>query len=363
AGQLPNEILTAIFEDLPPTVLTRLARVCRGWRAAAERLLYASIIIYESLSTPPDPKLSVQAPMPAATVRCCTTLASRRDLAQAVRRFHLRWAAEHVHPPGLLLALAQNIITALLPTLVHLESLELFLGLGSHQPPLASLLASCAFPYLRALALAGLRGAPEPVLHRHPGLLHLRLPDYAVPLQLAPADLPLLTSFRGTPAAAASLLPGRPVRMLGLVGHEFVTERDLARIGGARVRALDLSGMSVLPVLLRDVSRHMADVQVLRVRLALRHTLHYAMSGIVRLPSRLLYRLLEGLTTVLGAFRALQTLDLSPTNAVDGVGGSSAGEEGKLCVSWVGACPTLRRVIFPSKTEWARTDDGRWRHS
>ena len=84
--------------------------------------------------------------------------------------------------------------------------------------------------------------------------------------------------------AAASLIPGRPVQTLGLVGQEpFVSERDLARLarGSAPVRALDLSAMSVTPTLLRDVSRHLPSVQILRVRLALRHTLHFALSGIV----------------------------------------------------------------------------------
>jgi hypothetical protein len=75
------------------------------------------------------------------------------------------------------------------------------------------------------------------------------------------------------------------VQALGLVGRcEAATEEDLARIatGSTPVRALDLSGMSVTPTLLRSVSRHLSHVESLKVRLALRHTLHYALSGIVR---------------------------------------------------------------------------------
>ena len=136
---------------------------------------------------------------------------------------------------------------------------------------------------LRVLWLSGLRGAPECFLHNHPGLLHLRIPDYHMPLQLAPSDLPALASFRGSPVAAASLLPGRPVQSLALVGYEFVGEAALVALGttSVPVAALDLTGMSVTPTLLRDIARALPAIRALRVRLALRHTLHYALSGIV----------------------------------------------------------------------------------
>jgi hypothetical protein len=64
----------------------------------------------------------------------------------------------------------------------------------------------------------------------------------------------------------------------------LATEEDLARIaaGSIPVRELDLSGMSVTPTLLRSVSRHLSHVEWLKVRLALRHTLHHALYGIVR---------------------------------------------------------------------------------
>jgi hypothetical protein len=286
AAHLPNEILSAIFEGLSQSTLTRLARVCPSWRATAERLLYASVIIRENLpSLPPHVNPNLAPPIvPWVTLRCCETLDVRPHLAVVVRRFHLRWAAEHMRTPGRLLNVAQDIIQILLPRLVHLESLELSFGLGAFrdQPPLANLLGTCALPCLRALALSGMCGTPEPVLQRNPGLLHLKLPDYAAPLRLQPNDLLGLISFHGTPAAAASLLPGRSVSTLGLVGHEFVTEADLARMARAPVSVLDLSRMNVTFVLLRDVSCYMAGITVLRMRLALRHTLHYALPGIVR---------------------------------------------------------------------------------
>ena len=56
---------------------------------------------------------------------------------------------------------------------------------------------------------------------------------------------------------------------------------------------------------------------------------------------------------MLGAFPALRQLDLSPT-PVDGIGRGNALEESALCMTWARACPALRHVTFPSKTEWRR---------
>ncbi|EMD38796.1 hypothetical protein CERSUDRAFT_112533 [Gelatoporia subvermispora B] len=252
-----------------------------------------------------------------------------------------------------------------LRTLVQLDALELALGLPGVPISTRGILDGCAFPHLRLFALSGIgRGAAPPkhsltpaprlewFLARTPALQHLRLADMYEPLALASTDLPQLASFRGSAAAAASVLPGRPVRQLALVGHEFVTERDLERIAqsAARIRWLDLSAMSVTPILLRDVSRHLTRVEVLRVKLALRHTLHWTMSGI---------SLLAGLTPVLGAFPALHQLDLSPTS-VDGIGPGNALEESSLCTTWARGCPSLRQVIFPSQTKWTLSREQIW---
>ena len=56
---------------------------------------------------------------------------------------------------------------------------------------------------------------------------------------------------------------------------------------------------------------------------------------------------------MLGAFPALAQLDLSATS-VDGVGRGNALEESALCTTWARACPALRHVVFPSRTEWRR---------
>jgi hypothetical protein len=348
---LPNEILGAIFDYLSPDALTRVALVSRRWRANAERVLYSTIILHEVLPRASPAFASATAAGPAAeqelkdfqtttttmpavpitTLRCCETLSAHPHLAEYVRRFHLRWDTDAVESPLFLLRIAHHIARTLVPTLVHLDSLELSFDLAPHflesandappQIPLSLpspspsppsphtrkhhsteqqqqqlhqhqlhllLLPPICLPSLRTLALRGIGTPPshelEHILHNHPKLLHLRLSDYHRALHLSPTDVPHLRSFRGYPATAASILPGRPVQALGLVGCESATEEDLARIaaGSIPVRALDLSGMSVTPTLLRSVSRHLSHVEWLKVRLALRHTLHYAFSGIVR---------------------------------------------------------------------------------
>ncbi|KAF8475364.1 hypothetical protein DFH94DRAFT_635563 [Russula ochroleuca] len=394
---LPNEILSTIFDYLSHDALTRVALVSRRWRANAERVLYSTIIIHEFQTM-----VMMLPAVPITTLRCCETLFARPRLTEYVRRFHIRWDTDVVESPLLLLRIAQNIVRTLVPSLVHLDSLELSFGLAPHfpasayaphnnapqspqslensPPPPASiptppdtqkphgtaqlhqlhhqlyhlplLLPPLRLPSLRTLALHGIGTPPAPDLSRllqnHPSLQHLRLSDYRCALHLTPADVPHLRSFRGYPATAASLLPGRPVQALALVGCcELATEEDLVRIarGSVPVKALDLSGMSVTPALLRSVSRHLSQVEWLKVRLALR----YALSGsIVR------HRLLTALTTVLAAFYNLRSLDLSPTNANDAM------EEQHLCITWLGACPSLRRVVFPSQTEWSLSEAGTW---
>jgi hypothetical protein len=87
-----------------------------------------------------------------------------------------------------------------------------------------------------------------------------------------------------------------------------------------------------------------------------------------------LQQLLTALTTALVSFYNLRGLDLSPTTAVSahhhhiamttGVtasdGQKNALEEQRLCVSWRGACPSLRRVVFPSRTVWWLSEAGTW---
>jgi len=397
---LPNEILDAIFEHLPRDALARAARVSQRWRANAERLLYAAILIHEVLpraspwpwpwplpnkeeegdddddddegegeeeeeATQTQTQMQTQVrtmmipAVPAATLRCCETLSARPHLAAYVRRFHVRWETDAVESPLFLLPIAHNIARTLVPTLVHLDSLELSFGLAphlpalhppppaapsqlpvdpppppfpqqsqsqsQHQPPYHNaqyhhhhyhhhphrlhLLSPFRLSSLRTLALYGIGEPPEPelehMLRSHPSLQHLRLSDYGRALRLLPADVPHLRSFRGCPATAASILPGRPVQSLGLVGGHRrrgtayddaadASEDDLARIarGSLPVRELDLSGLGVTPALLRSVSRHLNHVEWLKVRLALRHTLHYAPSGIVS-PRQILLLLLS----------------------------------------------------------------------
>lgn len=295
-SQLPNETLHAIFDKLAPGALTAVLRASHRFRLVAERVLYAHISIVEALPR--------GAPTAHHTASCARTLLARPHLAEGVRRLAVRWQTdagprdEYVTAAAPVLAL----LHAALRTLVHLEHLDLALGLAGGTLDARAVLGGCFFPALRVFALSGVgRGSMSPKLYDHPApapigwflagcaaLEQLRLPDCYEGLALPAAALPALAAFRGSAVAAASVLPGRPVQLLGLVGHEFITERDLARIAqaSAPVRYLDLSMMSVTPILLRDISRHLTEVEVLKVKLALRHTLHHALSGIVRPLSR-----------------------------------------------------------------------------
>ena len=318
---LPNETLSAIFGYLSPETLAQVALVSRRWHAVAERVLYESIVISEAIPhsfpsrSPKSPSAPISPPsvdpasasayVPPRTLRCCETLANRPHLSLYVRRLHLRWytsvSASSHHPTSILL-LTQHIMHALLPTLASLASLSLLLPVSSllSSSDLANLFPSPppALPALRRLIIGGL-GDPSPILLANPHLLHLHLADTdpsAPPLSLPPNALSELRAFRGPIGAAVALLPGRPVQGLALLdtcgtgsrssgnnSNGGVSSADLARLAhtSAPLRVLDLGGVSVTPPLLRDVSRYLPHVEHLRVRLALRHTLHFALSGIV----------------------------------------------------------------------------------
>ncbi|KAH8103852.1 hypothetical protein BXZ70DRAFT_668224 [Cristinia sonorae] len=356
---LPNETLTAIFNSLQPNVLVDVLRVSHRFRLVAERILYSNISIIETI-----PHTS---PLPHFTLCCCQTLLRRPHLQEVVRKIAIRWQTDS-GPREPYMPYIEPVLRTLnsaLRTLYNLESLDLALGLSGGTISSRGILNECQFPSLRSFALSGVgRGSLSPKYHptptppiewflnATPSIQHLRLADCYEVLALQPTDLPFLNTFRGSAPTAASVLPGRPVQHVGLVGHEFVTERDLARIAcsSERIRWLDLSSMSVTPLLLRDISRHLFGVECLKLKLALRHTLHHAMSGI---------SLLVGLVHVLGRFPELHQLDLSPTN-IDSIGPGNASEESQLCTMWHQGCPSLRHITFPSKVEWILEPENGW---
>ncbi|KAG1864829.1 hypothetical protein F4604DRAFT_1882020 [Suillus subluteus] len=312
---LPNETLTAICRGLSPSVLTAVARVSRQWRGVAEWLLYSNIFITETLSA--------SSPFPYSTLRCSQTIRLQSHLASGLHKLHIRWKSENgaYYEPHFTIILSN--LSQAIGLATNLESLDLHLGLPSlpeHPTSISFTFPSTDTCYhsLRRVSLSGI----GPFTHN-------RLTDF----------LHVLPAAQHLPAA---ILPGRPVQSLVLIGQDYIPDLDLSQmtLTSVPLRHLDLSSMLVTPTLLRNLSRNLNTVESLKVKLALRHTLHFAGIG-----------LLAALSHLLGAFRNLSTLDLSPTH-VDYTGVSNSTEELSLCQSWQNACPSLRRVVFPSQTEW-----------
>ncbi|KAJ7281563.1 hypothetical protein C8J57DRAFT_78299 [Mycena rebaudengoi] len=291
---LPNETLVAIFNDLPPTVLTDLTRVSRRFNAVAERILYSSISITDLLS---------QSSNPTKTLRCCESILGRPHLVESIRRLQIRWQGDfRVLSPQQLVD-ACTVAGVALRSLTFLESLDIFLGPANlaivplFQPMHAveRMVRGCQFPYLRYCAFGaewtkGVQPYTDILptfLTLVPSLERLKLSDHHATLILTPDALPCLAYFRGSPDAAAVLLPGRPVQYLALLGQDSdVTRENLPKMAHTSVplRSLDLSAMQVRPTLLRNISTHLSTIHTLKVRLALRHTLHYALSVVARWP-------------------------------------------------------------------------------
>ncbi|KAJ4470126.1 hypothetical protein J3R30DRAFT_3538891 [Lentinula aciculospora] len=357
---VPNEVLFEIFNNLSVSNLAPLTCVSNEFKAVAEHILYSSITIKDVLST--------SSPSPWRTKRCCESIIQRAYLGKSIRGFHIRWQFGS-HPssrPSFDLSSTLEKLEHVLRSgiLESLESLELWLGAanrgvqssiphtierlisGSHFPQLAS----CSLGTEWAKGLPSYSGVLDNFLGSLQLLRHLKLHDHRATLNLPPVALPILSSFRGSPATSASLLPGRPISYLSLTGEDCdVNQEILTRFTKTIVplRFLDLSGMSVRPILLRNLATYLPAIEVLKIRLALRHTLHYALTGI---------RLLTGLSSVLSKFRHLSYLDLSPTS----VAGGDAEQESGLCLEWYRACPSLKRITFPSHREWFLSSDQLW---
>jgi len=292
AVALPNETLLAILGYLESNVLVHVTQVSRHFRALAEYLLYSVVIINDVMD-------DIQH-VPHRTIGWCEAMLWRPHLADSVRRVQIRWSATTRTPrTGLLLVCEQ--LSLAIRTLTGLEYLELFLGPAN----LASLprenihaveraVFLCCLPALRFCSLGAeytkgvqpYTGHLTSFLTQIPQLRHLRLSDHHSCLRLPPAPhcLPFLQSFRGSAATAASVLPGRPVRHLWLIGQDSdVSRENLLCMTNTTtpICSLDLSAISARPLLIRNVSECIPTLERLRIRLALRHTLHYALSGMV----------------------------------------------------------------------------------
>ncbi|KAF8892130.1 hypothetical protein BD779DRAFT_1411832, partial [Infundibulicybe gibba] len=355
---LPNETLSAIFTLLAPPTLVVTSRVSRRFNAVAERALYAAPIVTDMLTT--------SSTVPWRTLQWCDSLTRRPHLIDGIKRLVIRWQADAQYTPTPHLVLFCTRIADALRLLYAIEHLDIHLGPASFlapQPgglhPIERAVQSCIFPHLISCSLGAdwAKGA-QPYTHAislfltpHAALEHLRLFDHHLALTIPTHALPRLYAFRGFAAAAASLLPGRPVAHLALVGQDSdITHTNLPLMTQTRVplRTLDLAAISARLVLLRAVAAHFPAIEILRVRLALRHTLHFSFSGI---------RILAALSPVLGMFFQLVHLDLSPTES----GHADPADEHSLCREWARACPSLRKIVFPSQSEWNYDDAlGAW---
>ena len=313
---LPNEIFTPILSFLPAASLQQALLISHRFRTLAELLLYTSVSIQEAVQL-----TGSQDGGPYKTWRWCRTILERPHLVHCVKSLTIKWFADHharhahqhpyyarpAHPAAA--ALIGDIdlepvfveLATILPNLTILESLELHLPTPPSKPTDSTthlalgnrLLGSTSFPNLSHLAISGLVPPPQFFLPSScPTLKTLRFSDiHELPYPFPYDALPKLSSFKGSPGTAAVVLPGRPVRSLGLVGFEClrVTEWEgISRVQSIEdpasyrgIETLDLSGMSVTPSLLLDVARWVPTVRDLKIRLALRHTLHHTLGGIV----------------------------------------------------------------------------------
>ena len=279
---LPNETWTAVFESLGSPDLVSVTCVSLRLGAIAERILYSEIQVSEIISS---------GQFPCKTDICCKAIIRRLHLVEYMKHLHVRWTIRTSNVAWHLQSVLFNLSNTL-RTLPFLESLDLSLDLSTYVSGEIDILRQCRLPSLCHLSLSGVGcTAVGCFLNRTPSIQHLKLLDYRLSIVLSPGALPSLRSFCGPPTIAASVVPGRPVQYLALSGHTSEQQGWLEAVRSAMptmmlstapIRYLDLSNSSVTLMLLRDISEFFSDLEVLKVRFALRHALHFSSSGIVR---------------------------------------------------------------------------------
>jgi hypothetical protein len=290
---LPTEILFHVFKELPPQTLAVVSQLSRRLNVIAERTLYASVHIMDSISP--------ESPTPWRTYRWCESVFKRLSFVDTMHKVHVRWQSDGSPPPlpQYFIAFCERLGESL-QHLHYLESLELQLGPANRISPLSRdpmhaverVLKRCRFPLLQACSLGAdyNKGNAQPYTHvlahflaSHSGLMSLKIPDYHAALNLPITSLHQLSTFRGSPDTAASLLPGRSIQHLALNGQDTDLMRMLPMMSGTPfpILTLDLNSMAARISLLRSVATYLPTLETLRIRLALRHTLHYAFTGIV----------------------------------------------------------------------------------
>ena len=279
---LPNETLDHVFVFLGPAALSALMRVCARFRGISERPLYTDVALTDSVDGDPNTVVA-----PPRTLACCNVIASRPYLAQCIRRLQVRWTRDRARrlTECRLEPVVMERLRELLRAANQIEVLELHLAGLPANYDFGVLLDKTTFR-LHRLALSGPPDAQiERFLSTQPFITYLHLADHHRPVILSSQDLPLLETFRGNVRCAASIIPGRPVSALILSGHE-PSEQQLTALSCGRepVRNLDLSALSVTPTQLLTISKHLTALETLRMRLALRHTLHFTFSGMVSFP-------------------------------------------------------------------------------
>lgn len=290
---LPYELLFAVFKELSPQHLAAVSQLSRTFNLIAERILYASVHILDTI-TP-------ESPTPWRTYRWCESVLKRLTIVDTMRTVHIRWQSDGSPPPlpQYFIAFCERLGESL-QYLHYLESLELQLGPANRISPLSRepmhaverSLKRCRFPHLQICSIGAdyNKGNAQPYTHiltnflaSHSGLMSLKIPDYHAALNLPVPSLHQLSTFRGSPDTAASLLPGRSIQHLALNGPDTDLMRILPMMSGSPVPilTLDLNAISARISLLRSVATYLPRLETLRIRLALRHTLHYAFTGIV----------------------------------------------------------------------------------
>ncbi|EJD01709.1 uncharacterized protein FOMMEDRAFT_22071 [Fomitiporia mediterranea MF3/22] len=336
---LPMEIFHQIFENVPRTTLTSVARTNTSFNEVSEKLIYRHL----ELTTI------------SQAIQCFQTLQKKPQAAKSVREFVImirdtRSCVQNLGP----------LLSTVLRSMTQLTSLHVAI-----EGPYLPALNGCTFPRLTTFSsIADLSPNPTPLVEffiRHPTITSVCLggetpsndPSLrnAPPFSLPPSALPSLTSYMGSRRLASIFVPGRPVKRITLAWHSQNVELEVRCIvpplGQASVPVASFSvatpGWS--PMLIRALAMCLPSLQSLR--------LHNVSADYYNEAE-----LFAALTSVLHLFSDLTRLELPCHRNIRSV--LDADTEARTAKQWSDLTPRLQAVVFPSSRAWHRTEKGAW---
>ncbi|KAJ7653134.1 hypothetical protein DFH06DRAFT_527164 [Mycena polygramma] len=332
---LPNELMHAIAGYLKPTDLLPLCLTSRQIHSICLEWIYRAITLEN----------------PVQIIRCCKTIVSRKEAAEAVRTLEIA-----CYPGGYPL---KNFFTTFVSAVSRIVSNLRVLDMCV--PSLLLAIAHISFPRLHTCTLPV---SPDIIrfLCINPRMASITIfPEGSRRFDwpLAPIHMPNLEHFDGPDIVACIVVPGSLVSRIALFWPDrpvLEFSRGLAAAASSKADLIELSNLvySWNPDLLAAVAEHTPRIQFLQIR----NMKDFSV------PTRRRDQFFAAMDGVLPSLPCLIGLIIVESSSLRPMGiqwiSEELDSEFEIVQRWGALSPVLTRLTLPSTTLWLRLGDNIW---